>query len=113
MDTGDLAGHASTLRHLLAPKQGLNWNAHHLDAHITEAMRLTRVVSDTLATVKGNVGRIDDILRRLLKHPMFERKEGKVCSGGVPTPLKPTMSNVALLTKRCRMDGHEQKLLET
>ena len=63
---------------LVAVLQGLNWNAHHLDSHIEEAMRLTRVVSDTLATVKGNIGRIEDALRRLLKGPMFERKEGKV-----------------------------------
>ncbi len=58
--------------------QGLTWNAHHLDNHIEEAMRLTRVVSDTLAAIKGNVGRIEEALRRLLKAPMFERKEGKV-----------------------------------
>ena len=67
-----------SLRTLVALLQGLNWNAHHLDSHIEEAMRLTRVVSDTLGTVKGNIGRIEDALRRLLKTPMFERKEGKV-----------------------------------
>ena len=58
--------------------QGLNWNAHHLDNHIEEAMRLTRVVSETLAAIKGNVDHIEEALRRLLKAPMFERKEGKV-----------------------------------
>ena len=60
--------------------QGQNWNAHHLDNHIEEAMRLTRAVSDSLAAIKGNVSRIEEALRRLLKTPMFERKEGKVRS---------------------------------
>ena len=65
--------------------QGLNWNAHHLDIHIEEAMRLTRVVSDSLAAIKGNVSRVEEALRRLLKNPMFERKEGKVRRGGTGT----------------------------
>ena len=62
--------------------QGLNWNAHHLDGHIEEVMRLTRVVSDTLAAIKGNVSRIEEALKRLLKAPMFERKDGKVRKQG-------------------------------
>ena len=58
--------------------QGLNWNAHHIDGYISEATLLVREVSDTLAAIKANVRQMEDILRRLQKGAMFERKDGKV-----------------------------------
>ena len=60
--------------------QTLNWNSHHIDAYIMEVMALVRDVNETLATIKGNVKRTSEVLAGWVANPMFDRKEGKVCT---------------------------------
>ena len=58
----------------------LSWNSHRIDDYIQEVLGQIRELDGVLSTIKGNVGKTKDILKRWEANPLFDRKDGKVYS---------------------------------
>eukprot|EP00904_Undaria_pinnatifida_P003150 jgi/Undpi1/12836/HiC_scaffold_7.g02503.m1 len=55
------------------PTQNLNWRSTGIDAFIAEAMTEVKELSDTLAGMKGNLKRLEGMMKTWAAQPLFER----------------------------------------
>ena len=60
----------------------LSWNSHRIDDYIQEVLGQIRELDEVLSTIKGNVSKTKEILKRWEANPLFDRKDGKVYSVG-------------------------------
>lgn len=63
---------------LLRPPPPPCLSSHKIEEYLAEVMSMLKELTETLATIKGNVTKTRNILNTWEKKLMFERKDGKV-----------------------------------